>query len=194
MSLFEKLVLPIGKKPTRGWVKWYHQCIPDEEGKAREEARKVAETNKHCKICTVLSGCYFDSSVMPQYPQHPHCDCMLFTISKSTSQAVASCAIEKFTGYIFGEKYSGNGKIKLFKALGFTIEDSNYLKTEFEKQAKQKYLKGDYVLGKLDQYGQHITISITGLKSPIKNDIILKTGWMIRPLGYITCNTPLGDR
>lgn len=77
--------------------------------------------------------------------------------------------------------------------MGFTVEDSEYLKSELETQAKQKYLNGNYVLGNLNEHGQRITIEIK-LKSPIKNDIILKTGWMIRPLGYITCNTPLGDR
>ena len=76
---------------------------------------------------------------------------------------------------------------------GFTIEDSVYLKNEFERQAREKYLRGNYELGKLNEYGQRITIEIK-LKSSVKDDIVLKTGWMIRPLGYITCNTPLGDR
>lgn len=192
MSIFEKLVLPIGKKSARGWVKWYHKGIPDEEGDAREQARNQAETQRHCKVCTVLSGDYFPSPNMPPYPQHPHCDCMLFSIDKPASQAVASCAIEKFTKYVFLPENS-KGKTALFKDLGYTIEDSEYLKSEFEIQAKQKYLNGEYVLGKLNNYGQRITIEIK-LKSAIKDDIILKTGWMIRPLGYITCNTPLGDR
>lgn len=193
MSLFEKLILPIGTKPASGWIKWRHSDIPDEEGEEREKARDDAEENRHCKVCTVLSGDYFPTFNMPLYPQHQHCDCMLFSISTPTSQAKANCALEKFTEYVFGEKYEDNGKIKLFKQLGFTVEDSEYLKSEFEKQAKQKYLNGEYVLGNLNEYGQRITIEIK-LKSPIKNDIILKTGWMVRPLGYITCNTPLGDR
>ncbi len=193
MSVFEKLIMPIGTKPTSGWVKWYHSGIPDEEGEARAAARKVAASSRHCKVCTVLSGDYFPSFNMPVYPQHRHCDCMLFSISKLTLQAKANCALEKFTEYVFGEKYKDNGKIKLFKQLGFTVEDSEYLKSELEKQAKQKYLRGDYVLGNLNEHGQRITIEIK-LKSPVKDDIILKTGWMVRPLGYITCNTPLGDR
>lgn len=192
MSFLERLIMPIGTKPASGWVKWRHFGVPDEEGEARERARADAEDNKHCKVCTVLSGDYFPSFNMPLYPQHPHCDCMLLSISKPTSQAVANCALEKFTGYVFGEKYKDNGKIKLFKDLGFTVEDSEYLKSEFEKQAKQKYINGNYVLGRLNEYGQRITIDIK-LKSPTKDDIILRTGWMIRPLGYITCNTPLGD-
>ena len=101
MSLFERLILPLGIKPANGWVKWRHSGIPDEEGQEREDARDYAEADRHCKVCTVLSGCYFPSMNMPEYPQHSHCDCMLVSISKPTSQIVAFCAIEKFTGYVF---------------------------------------------------------------------------------------------
>lgn len=168
MNLFERIILPIGTKPTNGRVKWKRSGIPDEEGREREDARNDAERNRHCKVCTVLSGCYFPSVNMPLYPQHPHCDCMHLSISKPTSQAVANCSMNKFTGYLFGEEYANNGKIKLFKELGFTEEDIEYLKTEMENQALKKYLSGDYVLGKLNEFGQRITISITGLKSSIK--------------------------
>lgn len=190
MSLFEKIILPIGTKPASGWVKWRHRGIPDEEGAERELARNNAELDKHCKVCTVLSGCYFPSFNMPKYPQHTHCDCMLLSISKPISQATVFCKMDKFTDFLFSEKHQNNGKLKLFRLLEFTPDDIAYLKSEYEKQALQKYLSGDYVLGKLDQYGQHITIYITGLKSSIKDDIIIKTGWMVRPLGLITCNTP----
>lgn len=190
MSLFERLIMPIGKKPASGLVKWKHRDIPDEEGEAREKAKVDAEAKGHCKMCTVLSGCYFPSFNMPKYPQHAFCDCLLFSISKSNSETKAECALEKFTKYIFIPENSA-GKTKLFQDLGFTIEDSGYLKREFDRQANQKYLSGDYKLGKLNEHGQRITIEIR-LKSRLKDDIILKTGWMIRPLGLITCNTPLG--
>lgn len=191
MSLFEKIILPIGTKPAGGWVKWKHLGIPDEESEEREKARKDAKLQKHCEVCTVLSGDYFPSFNMPLYKQHPHCDCMLLSISKPIAQANSYCDIRKFTEYIFAEKYKGNGKIGLYRDLGFSIEDSEYLKSEFERQAKQKYLKGDYILGRLNFHGQHITITIN-LKSSKKENIIMETGWMVRPLGHITCNTPVG--
>lgn len=59
MSLFERLVLPIGTKSKNGWIKWRHLGIPDEEGEAREQARNQAELQRHCKVCTVLSGDYY---------------------------------------------------------------------------------------------------------------------------------------
>lgn len=192
MSVFGQVLIS-GTKPGNGWVKWHHSGIPDEEGKKRDIARKGAALTNHCETCTALSGCYFPSFNMPLYPQHPNCDCLLFAIVKPISQSKASCAIEKFTDYLFSERYADNGKIKLFRELGFTIEDSDNLKWEFERQALCKYLEGDYILGKLNEYGQRITIEI-GLNSPKKGDIIIKTGWMIRPLGFLTCNTPLGAK
>lgn len=56
---------------------------------------------------------------------------------------------------------------------------------------KKKYLNGDYEIGRLDEHGQRIDITIT-VDSRTKKGIKLVTGWMIRPLGKITCNTPLG--
>ncbi len=187
MSLFEKLVLPFGTKPASGWVKWYHKGVPDVEGKEREGARKVAETNRHCKICTVLSGDYFPSINIPKYPQHPYCDCKLFSIVKPNLQAFAKCALQKFEGYIFKSDKS-KGKTVLFESWGYTIEDSEYLKSEFERQAKQKYLSGEYSLQFLDEHGQRLTIVIE-LKTKNKN-VKIKTGWMVHPLGVITCATP----
>ena len=104
----------------------------------------------------------------------------------------AICPIEKFKEYIFSdkEKYVSNGKIQLFRDLGFTKEDSEYLKMEFDVQAKNKYLSGDYEIGRLDEYGQRINITIT-VNSATRENINLVTGWMIHPLGKITCNTPL---
>ena len=124
---------------------------------------------------------------------HPHCDCKLNGIAKPNGKITANCPIEKFTEYIFSnkEKYILNGKIQLFKGLGFSKADSEYLKTEFDVQAKQKYLNGDYEIGKLDEYGQRISITIT-VNSATKQNIKLVTGWMVHPLGKITCNTPLG--
>jgi hypothetical protein len=61
---------------------------------------------------------------------------------------------------VFSDKYKDNGKIQLFKSLGFKVSDSNLLKQEFERQAEREYKSGNYTLGKLDRYGQRINISI----------------------------------
>ena len=113
-------------------------------------------------------------------------------MAKPNGKIAATCPIEKFTEYIFSEKHADNGKLKLFRDyFGFTKDDSEYLKREFDVQAKQKYLNGDYEIGKLDEHGQRISITIT-VNSTTKKNINLITGWMVHPLGNIVCTTPLG--
>lgn len=108
-------------------------------------------------------------------------------MAKPYNEGKANCDIRKFTEYIFSEKYKDNGKIKLFGLLGLLKEDSEYLKIEYEKQAQEQYLKGNYILGKLDRYGQRITITIN-----LQNGAEIQSGWPVHPLGVITCTTPLG--
>ncbi|MBQ7348861.1 MAG: hypothetical protein IJW47_02585, partial [Clostridia bacterium] len=122
---------------------------------------------------------------------HPHCDCKLINIEQLKKQVIAECNLKKFTDYIFGEEYVKNGKMQLFTSLGFSKEDSEYLKQEFDRQARESYLNGDYELGKLDKFGQRIDIKIK-LQTKTRKGIELVSGWMIKPLGRITCTTPLG--
>ena len=179
------------------WVKWFHFQVPDKEGKEREGRRNDLESKGHCKPCTALSGCYFLRRKLPKKKAdgagllHPNCDCGLEPIPKAAREITAVCPIEKFTEYIFGEKYRSNGKMDLFLSLGFSFEDSEYLKAEFEKQAREKYLSGDYEFGKLNNFGQRITMAIT-VDSKTRKGIKFGTGWMIHPLGKIVCTTPQG--
>ena len=142
MGIFDNFVYKDGEIVDNNWVKWFHWGVPDEEGKEREERRNDLEALGQCKPCTVLSGCYFVKSRLPKKKAegdgllHPHCDCQLNGIAKPNGRITTICPIEKFTGYIFSEKYIDNGKLQLFKDLGFTIENSEYLKLEFEVQAK----------------------------------------------------------
>ena len=75
--------------------------------------------------------------------------------------------------------------------LGFTKKDSEYLKEEYEKQAVKNYCGSKYLLGKLDAQGQRINIEIKFAKNG--RNIIFTSGWMVRPKGEITNNTPLAD-
>ena len=123
--------------------------------------------------------------------KHPNCDCTQFSITKPINEVKASCDIRKFTEYIFNEKYNDKGKNKLFTLLGFLKEDSEYLQNEYEKQAKKKYINGQYTLGKLDKYGQRISITID-VNTTNRTGIHIVSGWLVHPLGTITCTTPLG--
>lgn len=201
MGVFKNFVFKDGKIVDNNWLKWVHFGVPDEEGKDRDTIRDHFETLGHCKPCTSLSGCYFVKSGLPEKKAegdgllHPHCDCTLNGIPKPDGEVTATCPIEKFTGYIFSDKeeHVSNGKIELFKALGFRKEDSEYLKTQYDTQARQKYLNGDYTIGKLDEHGQRIKISIV-VDSSTRKNIEFITGWMVHPLGKIMCSTPFAGR
>ena len=106
-------------------------------------------------------------------PQHPNCHCKRLFIDAPVPSETggATCDIRKFTEYLFSEKYSDNGKIRMFRMLGFDIN-------------------GEYKLGLLNEYGQRISIEIDLTKNG--RNIRLITGWMVRPKGLITCTTPLG--
>ena len=199
MSLFENFVYKNGEIVDNSWVKWFHFSVPDEEGKKREVARNRLSMMGHCKSCSVLSGCFFVKSRLPTKqggPKgllHNNCDCELLKISKPTYNVKAVCNITKFSGYVFSEKYATNGKKELFESLGFSIEDSQNLKDEYEYQAKRKYLNGDYIIRGLNsEYGQDINI-IVELISPTGKNVNFVSGWKVHPLGLITCNTPLAD-
>lgn len=75
--------------------------------------------------------------------------------------------------------------------LGFTIKDSQYLKEEYESQAVKNYCNSNYKLGKLDRQGQRINIDIKLVKNG--RNLVFISGWMVRPNGTITINTPLAD-
>lgn len=173
---FKNLFDSNGNIRSNVWVEWQHEITPQ----------------GHCGICLVLDKCWFDNNIMPLMPQHPMCHCTKKYISPPIANVTSkgNCDINKFIGYIFSDKYAWNGKRDLFESLGFSIEDSQYLKKEFERQAVEKYCNSQYVLGKLDENGQRINIDISFQKAD--RSITFVSGWMIRPQGYITCNTPLG--
>ncbi len=175
------------------WGKWYHEGIPDGPEEYRDRVRKEYENNDHCIECTGLSGCYFINGVktFPIYPHHPNCHCEKRNEIPNT--VTADCKIEKFIGYIFADEHADNGKGQLFRDVGYTIEDSPDLKAEYDKQAKEKYASGDYVLYKLGRYGQFINIVID-LETPTHDAMSVITGWQVHPNGLITCNTPFTGR
>lgn len=197
MGIFDNFVYKDGEIIDNSFVKWFHWGVPDEEGENRDKARDWLKGLGHCSPCTVLSGCYFVKSRLPKKKAegdgllHPHCDCALKSVLNPTLKTY--CATEKFSGYIFSEKYVKNGKKALFESLGYTIKDSEWLKAEYERQAKKKYSNGEYIVRGLDpQYGQDINIVIE-LTTPTGRTVQLISGWKAHPLGLITCNTPLAD-
>ena len=77
-----------------------------------------------------------------------------------------------------------------FTKWGFKSSDIEYLIDELEIQAKGKYSDSYFQLGKLDEFGQRITI-VVSLEHKIEKRIVkFKTGWMVYPDGNIRTTTP----
>lgn len=179
MGVFDDLIRidEDGNMCYAGWVEWQH----------------VPMGFIHCQTCLSLDECWFNSIKKPALPQHEKCHCVCNPISKQIANinSRAECDLRKFTEYVFADKYAWNGKRDLFQILGFNIDDSKYLQNEYEKQAVIEYCDSNYALGKLDEQGQRININIKFEKNGRK--IIFESGWMVRPKGLITTNTPLAD-
>jgi filamentous hemagglutinin len=62
----------------------------------------------------------------------------------------------------------------------------------YEQQASEAFANGQYTLGRLDQYGQRVSIEIAlpGQGPTMGNTSYLRSGWMIQPDGSIKLNTP----
>ena len=179
MGVFDDLIKfnENGEIRYSGWIVWKH----------------VSMGIIHCPVCLALDKCWFNNMIKPQLPQHEKCHCMANSISKPIPNvnSKAVCDIKKFTDYIFSDKYAWNGKRDLFQILGFNIEDSEYLKKQYEDQAVKNYCDSKYTLGKLDAQGQRINVDIRFERNGRR--IVFTSGWMVRPKGEITNNTPLAD-
>ncbi len=82
----------------------------------------------------------------------------------------------------------------MLESWGYNITDSKYLQKETEKQALEKYISGDYKLGLLNKYGQHINIRIHIPRKDTGETVSFITGWMVYPTGEIRLNTPYGGK
>ncbi len=163
------------------WVQWIHRNLSD----------------KHCPKCLKLDKRWFLRTKAPPWPHHPRCHCLLQPISYDIvlKNAIAKSAYSKFDPYLFDpEHFYNHGKAKLFEDWGYSIQDSDWLKEEFEKQGLEKYLSGEYKLSKLDENGQRIDIKIEILRKDTNEIVSFISGWMVLPNGHIQLATPYGGK
>lgn len=164
-----------------GWVQWTHHS----EGKT------------HCEECLKLDGCWFLESNAPTWPHHPFCHCTLDPIDYAVVlvNAAAYSDYRKFDPYLlntYGD-YT-HTKEKLFAQWGYTVADAHWLQAEMEKQAREKYMNGEYTLGKLNENGQRLSIRI---EIPRKNGtgaVSYISEWMVHPNGKLRLTTPYGGK
>lgn len=82
----------------------------------------------------------------------------------------------------------------MLSSWGYTVDDANWLQIEIERQAREKYISGEYSLGKLTKDGQRISIRI---EIPRKNGtatVSFISGWMVEPNGRLRLTTPYGGK
>lgn len=163
------------------WIQWTHNL----EGKT------------HCRECLKLDGCWFQWDRTPKWPHHPGCHCTLDPIDYALvqSNAAAHSDYSKFDPYLFNTTgiYTHN-KENLFKEWGYTVEDASWLQAEIERQSQEKYISGEYRLGKLDDKGQRISIRVTIPRKDTGFSVSFLTGWMVYPDGRIHLTTPYGGK
>lgn len=78
--------------------------------------------------------------------------------------------------------------------MNYTFLLKNVIIREVEKQVLEKYVSGDYMLGKLNQDGQRISIRVEIPRKDKSETVSFVTGWMIYPNGLIQLNTPFGGK
>lgn len=72
------------------------------------------------------------------------------------------------------------------------MDDAVWLQGELERQALDKYVSGEYKLGKLNDKGQRISIRIEIPRKDKQGTVSFVTGWMVYSNGRIQMTTPYG--
>ena len=166
---------------TANWVKWVHH----------------SQGPNCCQECVRLDGCLFVESNAPAWPHHPNCHCTLDPVDYSVVLLIATAQSDysKFDPYLFNTSglYT-HTKEKLFAQWGYTVDDARRLQAEMERQAREKYLAGEYILGKLNDKGQRLSIRISIPRRDAGEIVSFVTGWMVYPDGRIQLTTPYGGK
>ena len=128
---------------------------------------------------------------------HEKCHCHLEAIDYNLVQnyADATSNYSKFDPYLFNTNGAYfHGKEKLFAQWGYGVEDAKWLQLEMERQAREKYIAGEYILGKRDIFGQRIKITIEIPRRTGEGTVTFISGWMLEARGKLKLNTPYGGK
>jgi len=100
--------------------------------------------------------------------------------------AIAQTDYGKFDPYLFNTQgRHPHGKEKLFHEWGYSVADARWLQAEMERQAREKYVAGDYTLGRLNKEGQRISILIEIPRRNGDGTVSFISGWMVRTDGLL---------
>ena len=163
------------------WKKWLHRNL----------------STSHCEECLKLDGCWFLKEKTPMWPHHRFCHCILEDVpyDEVLTKATAVSDYSKFDPYLFNPKGEyPHRKEKLFKSWGYTVADAKWMQNEIEKQGLEKYINGEYELGKLNKNGQRLSITVEIPRKDKEGKVTFVTGWMVCPDGHIRLITPYGGK
>ena len=74
------------------------------------------------------------------------------------------------------------------------MDDARWLQEEMERQAREKYIRGEYELGKLNLFGHRINIVIEIPRRNQDGMVSFASGWMVKQNGELKLNTPYGGK
>ncbi|MBQ9103523.1 MAG: hypothetical protein IJY57_00320 [Clostridia bacterium] len=145
------------------------------------------DTTNTCALCVALNDTVFKNNNKPEY-YHRNCKCQNTKYELTTVKL--DFPISKITKYLFQDK----SKKELMKNMGYDISDADFIYKIIADNAKDKFLKGDYLLGVLNCNGQKVNIilELYGKKDKKNKLYRFKTGWTAYPNGCLHNNTPFG--
>ena len=106
---------------------------------------------KTCDLCVALNGTVFKNNNKPNY-YHMFCKCINFVYDYKG--AIIDFPYAKVEKYLFVNE----NKLAMMKTMGYKTEDIDEVYKLIYNIAKEKFDNGDYVLGDLNEYGQHFRI------------------------------------
>ncbi len=145
------------------------------------------ENTKTCALCVALNDTVFKNNNKPEY-YHPNCKCK--TKEYNLKEVKLDFPLRKITNYLFVKP----DKRAIMESMGYYPEDAEYVYNLIAQNAKNKFLKGDYSLGLLNDKGQKVNIVLEIKGKGIKKGKVykFKTGWTAYPYGCLHNNTPHG--
>ena len=145
------------------------------------------ETTRTCALCVALNDTVFKNDNKPEY-YHPNCKCKIKEYN--LQEVKLDFPLKKITEYLFVKP----DKRAIMESMGYYPEDAEYIYNLMVQNAKDKFLKGDYSLGLLNDKGQKVNIVLEIKGKGIKKGKTykIKTGWTAWPYGCLHNNTPHG--
>ncbi len=145
------------------------------------------ENTRTCALCVALNDTVFKNNNKPEY-YHPNCKCKIKEYN--LREVKLDFPIEKITKYLFVK----SDKKAIMQSMGYYPEDAEYIYNLMAENAREKFLKGDYSLGVLDEHGQvvNIVLELEGKGTKKGKTYKFKTGWTAYPYGKLHNNTPHG--